>query len=128
MMLILTKPATIEPLINLFMTMLMIYMRFHLHPDRVDGQTNPSTEGLTILAEGPSQRQPAVGHSLGEPTFSMTAQTARGVVHCCECNKPRLYYSRTKLTSKQNLLIAKCISKFTFTCGAPIAHPSYLSL
>ncbi|XP_052806900.1 uncharacterized protein LOC128236088 isoform X6 [Mya arenaria] len=30
MMLILTKPAAIVPLINLFMTMLMIYMRFHL--------------------------------------------------------------------------------------------------
>ncbi|XP_052806896.1 uncharacterized protein LOC128236088 isoform X2 [Mya arenaria] len=97
-------------------------------PGRVVGQTNPAAEGLTILAEGPSQRQPAVGHSLREPTFSMTAQTARGVVHCCECNKPQLYYRCTKLTCKHNLLIAKCISEFTFTCGAPIAHPSYLSL
>ncbi|WAR05667.1 hypothetical protein MAR_021036 [Mya arenaria] len=97
-------------------------------PGHVVGQTNPAAKGLAILVEGPSQRQPAVGHSLREPTFSMTDQTARGVIHCCECNEPRLYYSRTKLTCKQNLLIAKCISEFTFTCGAPIAHPSYLSL
>ncbi|WAR30153.1 hypothetical protein MAR_003721 [Mya arenaria] len=44
MMLILTKPAAIVPLINLFMTIPMIYMRFHL-------------QSLAVLLDRPIQLQ-----------------------------------------------------------------------
>lgn len=53
----------------------------------------------------------------------MTAQTARGVVSCVECEKPRLYYSKTKLCSEQRLLLTASIPDIDYTCGSPLpAH------
>ncbi len=94
-------------------------------PDDSVGQAIPANEGLKKPAEG-SLKKPTVGQQ--ELVVSMTAQTARGLVNCCECDKPRMYYSRTKLTFAQSTLIAKCISEYIFTCGAPIVDPRYKSL
>lgn len=74
---------------------------------------------------GPS-RAPDFGQQ--RYAFSLSAQTARGVVHCVECRKPRLFYSKTKLTDRQSLLVAKCVSEFDYTCGSDLVNPEIASL
>lgn len=47
-----------------------------------------------------------------------------GVIICVECRKPRLYYSRIRLSGRQEQLLVIAISEYDYTCGGPIAHPS----
>lgn len=47
-----------------------------------------------------------------------------GVIICVECRKSRLYYSRIRLSGRQEQLLAIAISEYDYTCGGPIAHPS----
>lgn len=59
-----------------------------------------------------------------EKQVPMTAQNARGVILCVECSKPRLYYSKRRLSGRQEQLLAIAMSEFDYTCGGPIADPS----
>ena len=51
----------------------------------------------------------------------MSAQTARAVVHCVECRKPRVVYAKTKIDIRHKMMLARNISSFELTCGA---HPT----
>ena len=50
-----------------------------------------------------------------------TAQNARYTVECCECRKPRVIYSKNKLTERQILKLAVSISEADYCCGDHIS-------
>ena len=50
--------------------------------------------------------------------ISMSAQNARAVITCAECEKPRVIYGKTKLNARQERLIAKTLSTYEYSCGA----------
>ena len=53
-----------------------------------------------------------------------SGQNARGVVRCVECSKPRFYYCKNKLSSRQlNILLVRAVTEFDYTCGAPLSDP-----
>ena len=54
----------------------------------------------------------------------MSAQTARAVVHCVECRKPRVVYAKTKIDIRHKMMLARNISSFEFTCGAHLFPPT----
>lgn len=54
-----------------------------------------------------------------------TAQNARSTVVCVECSKPRVIYSKLKLSSRQQLQLAELIRDFIYTCGAPLTPPGH---
>ena len=47
----------------------------------------------------------------------MSAQTARAVIHCVECRKPRVVYVKTKIDIRHKMMLARNISSFEFTWG-----------
>ncbi len=49
-----------------------------------------------------------------------TAQNARTSVNCIECQKPRVVYSKSKVTERQTTQCALMMSEYDYTCGAPI--------
>lgn len=58
-------------------------------------------------------------------TSLFTAQCARGVVNCEECSKPRMFYSRLKLSSRQSLQLSLVLSELDYTCGSPLLPESH---
>jgi hypothetical protein len=54
-----------------------------------------------------------------------TAQCARSSVTCIECRKPRVIYSKLKLSERQNVSLALLLSEFDYTCGAPLTPPRH---
>jgi hypothetical protein len=57
--------------------------------------------------------------------FSLTAQTARSIIKCVECLKPRVIYGKLKLSGRQELQLAELLSEFNYSCGAPLTPPGY---
>ena len=57
----------------------------------------------------------------------MTAQNARAVFYCIECEKPWVVYSKNKRNHNQRMLLAKSISSFQYSCRA-FLFPPYESL
>ena len=53
----------------------------------------------------------------------MTAQNARPVVYCAECEKPWVIYSRNKLNHNQCMLLAKIVSSFEYSCETFLFSP-----
>ncbi|XP_053389758.1 uncharacterized protein LOC128552728 [Mercenaria mercenaria] len=53
-----------------------------------------------------------------------TAQNARSVTDCCECRKPRVIYSKHKLTERQMVQVSLQLSEFDYTCGSYITTPA----
>ena len=53
-----------------------------------------------------------------------SVQNARGSVVCIDCEKPRVIYSRHKLTDRQQMTLALSMSEYDFTCGSAILPPS----
>ena len=60
----------------------------------------------------------------GPPTIPMSAQTARAVIVCVECEKPRLIYSKTRLNNNQHVLLAKTMSSYEYSCGSHLFPPN----
>jgi hypothetical protein len=54
-----------------------------------------------------------------------TAQKAAGTVDCKECGKPRLIYSKFKLTERYKLQLAMLVSEYEYTCGSPLTPPTH---
>jgi hypothetical protein len=54
-----------------------------------------------------------------------TAQTARAVVQCVECAKPRLIYSKNRIGERQKTQIAEVISEYEYSCGSPLSPPDH---
>ena len=48
----------------------------------------------------------------------MSAQTARAVVTCVECRKPRVIYCKPKLDYRHKVILAKNVTSFEYFCGA----------
>lgn len=53
-----------------------------------------------------------------------TVQNARSIVECIECRKPRVVYSKYRLTERQQYSIVCDLSELEYTCGSPILPPS----
>ena len=56
-------------------------------------------------------------------SIRMTAQNARAVVYCVECEKAQVTYSKNKLNHNQHMLLAKSISSLEHSCGAFLFPP-----
>lgn len=71
-----------------------------------------AAEPETLYA-GPSPTAPSTS-----TTASLyTAQNARYTVECCECRKPRVIYSKNKLTERQIMKLAVSLSEADYCCG-----------
>ena len=57
-------------------------------------------------------------------SVSMSAQTARAVVTCVECRKPRVIYCKSKLDYRHKVILAKNITSFEYSCGAELFPPN----
>ena len=55
----------------------------------------------------------------------LTAQTARLLCICSECRKPRVIYSRHKVSNRQSTMISNALEEFDYTCGAPILEDDH---
>ena len=60
----------------------------------------------------------------GDPAV-YTAQNARMVVNSIECQKPRVVYSKSKLTERQAMQCALMMSEYDYCCGSPICPPKH---
>ena len=76
-----------------------------------------STSIQSYFATTASSTIPSDG-SKSKTTISMSAQNARAVINCVECEKPRVIYAKSKLDNRQRLLLAKNISSFEYSCGS----------
>ena len=66
------------------------------------------------------QRQDTVG--------LLCAQSARALVTCCECDKPRIIYSRSRLSQRDQFTLSLLLSEDKYTCGSqliPQGHHMY---
>ena len=52
-----------------------------------------------------------------------TAQNARMIINCIECQKPRVIYSKSKLTERQAMQCALMLSEYDYSCGSPVCPP-----
>lgn len=52
-----------------------------------------------------------------------TAQQARYVVNCTECEKPRLIYSKIKLSDRLSVQLITLLSEHDYVCGSPVTVP-----
>ena len=60
-------------------------------------------------------------------SIPMTAQNARAVVYCVECEKLQVIYSKNKLNHNQRVLLVKSISSFEYLCRAFLFSPNKMS-
>ncbi|XP_033753387.1 uncharacterized protein LOC117336839 [Pecten maximus] len=83
-------------------------------------------EGATAVDREPATSdQQEEDAALPEPDPHLcTSQNARAVVTCVECQKPRVIYSRHKLTDRQTMTVALATSEFEYTCGSPLLPPT----
>ena len=54
---------------------------------------------------------------------SFTAQHARYLVKCTECEKPRLIYSKLKLNERQKVQLVMLLFEPDYLCGSPVTVP-----
>jgi hypothetical protein len=54
-----------------------------------------------------------------------SVQTARLIVSCVECEKPRVIYCKNSLSERQKISLATSMSQFDYTCGAALLPPSH---
>lgn len=52
-----------------------------------------------------------------------TVQNARALVFCSECTKPRVIYSKYKLTVKEKDDLDKSLNEYVYSCGGPLMSP-----
>lgn len=55
---------------------------------------------------------------------AFTAQTARYSIQCIECNKPRVLYSKKKLTGRQQTQLVLLLSEIEYSCGSYVTAPN----
>ena len=60
-------------------------------------------------------------------SISMTAQKARVVVYCVECERPQVIYPTNKFNRNQRMILAKSISNFEYSCRAFPSPPDTMS-
>ena len=56
-------------------------------------------------------------------SVSKSAQTARAVVTCVECRKPRVIYCKSKLDYRHKVIMAKNVTSFEYSCGVELPPP-----
>ena len=56
-----------------------------------------------------------------------TKQNARAIVTCTECRKPRVIFSKQRLSERLKISVTIAVSEFDYTCGAPLLPPSNTS-
>lgn len=78
--------------------------------------------------QGTATESGQVNHSKAGTSYGtivpLSSQNARAVAICIECRKPRVVYSKTKLSQRKEVLLATCLSEYEFSCGAYLFPPS----
>lgn len=100
-----------------------IFDQLHHLPDPVaDGEHYKTFENvygcMTTEKDCPSLKNPSKKPH-GIP-FSPSAQTARKLVLCSECLKPRVVYSRLKLKIDEEYALERTLAGVLFTCGSSL--------
>ena len=54
-----------------------------------------------------------------------TVQCAKSTVVCIECRKPRLIYSKHRLTDRQRIALSMLLSEVEFSCGDQLTTPGH---
>ena len=97
-------------------------MSHHLPDPIADGEHYKSFEDvygcMTSEKDCPSLKNPAK-KSHGIP-FSPSAQTARRLVLCSNCLKPRVVYSKLKLKIEEENAFERTLDGVLFTCGSSL--------
>ena len=81
--------------------------------------SDPSTS--EEVEDGPISSIEDTSLALG---ITCSTQNARSTVSCIECTKPRVIYSKHKLTQRQELSLAIAVSAYEYTCGSFLLPPS----
>ena len=94
-----------------------------------ESSEKPKTKSQT-KNPNPLQLDPLVSIIPEDPELkgdasTFTGQNARLTVECKECKKPRVIYSKVKLTDRYKLQIAILCSEYDYTCGSPLTPPEH---
>ena len=84
---------------------------------------NVTVENTNAGARESTNTSPVVTAQFAPSTMTST-QNARFLITCVECRKPRVMYSLHKLTERQKVSLVTSMSKYDYTCGAPVLPPS----
>lgn len=92
-------------------------------------QNKPATKHATVDVEVPqASSEPDASQVTIMPfadSLMCSVQTARSIVTCIECTKPRVIYSRQKLSERQNVSVVISLSEYDYTCGSALLPPSH---
>ena len=68
----------------------------------------------------PSLKTKSRKHNVPFNPLQQHALNTRLLLECCECNKPRLLFSKKKLSNTETLNFKKALNGLMYTCGAAI--------
>ena len=93
--------------------------------DQVEQETEAVADKTPQPAEAVADKTPQPAPKSGTNQSLFTAQNARSVVDCVECNKPRVVYSRMRLSERQKIAFLLSVSEYPYSCGGPIFPPDH---
>ena len=85
--------------------------------------TRASSDTTSDQDPGPSTSSTSTSDDMASEV-SHSTQHARATATCVECRKPRVVYSRLRLSQRQEVLLATSLSESDYTCGAFLFPPS----
>lgn len=87
-----------------------------VRPNTEETESQPVTENVSKLNDM------QVPKSSDDPGLC-TVQNSRSLVSCVERSKPRVIYSRHRLTERQRTSVVICLSEYDYTCGSMLLPP-----
>lgn len=87
-----------------------------VRPNTEETEAQPVTENVSKLNDM------QVPKSSDDPGLC-TVQNSRSLVSCVECSKPRVIYSRHRLTERQQTSVVIGLSEYDYTCGSMLLPP-----
>ena len=89
----------------------------HLPDSTADGEHYKPFDDL-YGTETSESKLLSLKNSLKESPFSPNARTARMLIMCSECLRPRVLYSKHKLTFCEEEAVQRSIQNLLFSCGS----------
>ena len=66
-----------------------------------------------------------MNHFMAMLLFTLRRIVTHCMVQCVDCIKPRIIYSKSKLTERQKVQLALTLSEYEYTCGSPVIPPAH---
>ncbi|XP_064612507.1 uncharacterized protein LOC135476417 [Liolophura sinensis] len=88
----------------------------HYKPFETVNGTETSEDDCPSLLEEAAKAQ--------QKKHVLTAQNAQAVFECVECKKPKVVYSKSKLTERQQAQPITTMTEYEYSCGAPVIPPN----